>query len=212
MIGSLNKDVLLQDTPDHITLDEFNRLKAALNNRYENLQRKSLRNRFIMERDEMLLNLLWVTGARVTDVLNIKSGDVDTHNQIIHIYVKKRKNKRYPISIDSDVSLMIVNYLNRWNLSGYLIPNVNDPSKPLDRKSVDHKLKILCDYTGLRKIHAHEFRHGLAMYLLSQGVPMEVISWRLKHSSTKTTMGIYARITPDIERNLIKDHISSYLG
>jgi integrase/recombinase XerD len=160
----------------------------------------------------MLLNLLWVTGARVSDVVRIKSQDVDTHNQIIYIYVKKRKNNRYPISIDSDVSLMIMNYLSRWNLSGYLIPNVNDYSKPLDRKSVDHKLKVLCEYAGLRKIHAHEFRHGLAMYLLNQGVPMEVISWRLKHSSTKTTMGIYARITPDVERNLIKDRISSYLG
>ena len=54
----------------------------------------------------------------------------------------------------------------------------------------------------IRRIHLL-FRNGLATYLVSQGVPMEVISFRLNHSSTMTTAKYYARITPDIERDLI---------
>ncbi|WP_210409172.1 tyrosine-type recombinase/integrase [Methanococcoides vulcani] len=84
--------------------------------------------------------------------------------------------------------------------------------KVITRQYVNRMLEEYSEIAGIRKIHPHFFRHGLATYLLSQGVPMEVISFRLNHSSTMTTAKYCARITPDIERDFIKQHVGSLMG
>jgi integrase len=54
-------------------------------------------------------------------------------------------------------------------------------------------------------IHPHMLRHGLAIYLLSQNVPIPVIAARLGHSSMFVTQASYLVITPEIQRELLQD-------
>ena len=59
--------------------------------------------------------------------------------------------------------------------------------------------------TGLRDIHPHKFRHGLAIHLLQQGVPIPVISARLGHASVYVTMSMYMKVTPEIQAEMVKN-------
>ena len=48
------------------------------------------------------------------------------------------------------------------------------------------------------------FRHGLAIYLLENNVPIPIISARLGHSSVLTTMRYYLVITPEVQRQFMQ--------
>jgi len=54
------------------------------------------------------------------------------------------------------------------------------------------------------ELHPYMFRHGLAIYLLQNNVPVQIIARRLGHSSAATTLRYYLVITPDLERQALK--------
>jgi integrase/recombinase XerD len=211
LLSYQTRDLVLREQTDHLTIDEFHKLLEALETKYDNLQRKSIRNLQIKDRNNLLLKMLWVTAGRVSDVLHIRAEDIDFHNLTIKFYVNKR-DKWHTISIDSDIALLISNYIRTWKVEGALFGGFGGKKDTVSRQYVHMMLKELSDIAEIRPVHAHLFRHGLAMYLLSCGVPMEVISFRLHHSSTVTTAQYYARITPSIERDIIKQHVPSLMG
>lgn len=208
-------DLVLQEEVDHLTLEEFHKLLGAADKKFDSLQRSSVRNLFIRDRNKMLLIILWATAGRISDVLAMREDDIDYDKKTIKFYVKKRK-LWHTISIDSDVTLKLSNYVRTWHIKGLLFQNVNrkknEAQKPMARQTVDAILKDYAKIAGVRPIHAHLFRHGCAMYMLSKGVPMEIIAYRLKHSTTRTTAAFYARINPDIERALISNCVPDILG
>jgi integrase/recombinase XerD len=205
-------NLLLKEETDHLTLDEFRRLLTAVETKYNDLQRKSIRNLFIKERNKLLFEVMWLTGGRISDILSIRAEDIDFDTRTIKFYVQKRK-KWHRLSIDSDIALRISNYLRTYRVTGFIFKGFGkDKNKVISRQHVHTMLKELSDIAEIRPVHAHLFRHGLATFLLSRGVPMEVISYRLAHSSTRITADYYARITPDIERDLIKMHVPNLLG
>lgn len=61
----------------------------------------------------------------------------------------------------------------------------------------------------IRYIHPHLFRHDLATYMFSKGVPI-IIAYRLKYTSMRTTAAFYASVTPDIERQLIFTYVPDF--
>ncbi|MDI6709065.1 MAG: tyrosine-type recombinase/integrase [Candidatus Thermoplasmatota archaeon] len=70
-----------------------------------------------------------------------------------------------------------------------------------------HAWKIVKRYAalaGIQDVHPHKFRHGLAIYLLQQGVPIPVISARLGHSNVYITMQLYMKVTPEIQRHFLE--------
>ena len=116
------------------------------------------------------------------------------------------------ISLDSDTTLRVSNYIRTWKISGLLFQSVNGSKKVMVRQSVYYMLDDYAQIAGIRSIHPHLFRNGLATYLLSKGAPMEIIAYRLKHASTRTTAAFYAKVTPDIERQLISACVPDILG
>jgi integrase/recombinase XerD len=205
------RDLVLQEQTDYLTINEYHALLEAVEKKYNELKRKSIRNLQIKERNKFLLQMMWITGGRISDVLSIRTEDIDFHGLTIKFYVKKR-SVWHTLSIDSDIALLISNFVRTWKVEGPLFLGFGKDGGILTRQYVNQMLEEYCGLAGMRKIHPHLFRHGLATYLLSQGVPMEVISFRLNHSSTMTTAKYYARITPDIERDLIKQHGVSLMG
>jgi len=205
------RDLVLQEATDYLTINEYHSLLGAVETKYDELKRKSIRNLQIKERNKLLLQMMWITAGRISDVLSIRTEEIDFHGLTIKFYVKKR-SVWHTLSIDSDIALIISNYIRTWKVEGPLFTGFGKAESILTRQYVNQMLEEYSEIAGIRKIHPHLFRHGLATYLLSQGVPMEVISYRLKHKSTLTTAQFYARITPEIERNIIKQHVSSFMG
>jgi integrase/recombinase XerD len=56
---------------------------------------------------------------------------------------------------------------------------------------------------GIDRLHPHMFRHGLAIHLLQNGVPIPVIAARVGHASIKTTIETYLLITPELQRKFV---------
>lgn len=65
-------------------------------------------------------------------------------------------------------------------------------------------MKVLCAAIGLRHIHSHISRHGIAIHLQGQGVLAELIAYHLAHSSTAITLSTYARLHSNQEKRMLE--------
>lgn len=206
-------NMILQKPVDYLTYDEFNTLKRACQIQYER-SKQTENAQWIKDRDTLLMSLMWVTGGRITDCLTFSDEQINVKERTLTFVVKKRKVKKHffdkgapfvhTIYLDNETMFEIMEYTRMWNIKGLLFPARKESNKPLTRQAVNKKLNILTELVGIRHIHPHEFRHGIAMYLQGQGVPIEVISYRLAHSSTRITLETYARMSASQERNIIE--------
>ncbi|WP_406661347.1 hypothetical protein V7O66_02150 [Methanolobus sp. ZRKC3] len=58
---------MLQTQTDHLTINEYQVLLEAVEKKYNELKRKSTRNLQIKERNKLLLQMMWITGGRISD-------------------------------------------------------------------------------------------------------------------------------------------------
>jgi integrase/recombinase XerD len=210
-------DILLQEEHDHITLEEVLALKRSCDIVYERSS-KTENYHWIRDRDKLLFSLLWATGARVTDALNMKTTEISFTNNTIRFLVMKRKvhskdkKKRkvepprefwHTITLDNRTLHEIADYSNTWGVKGLLFPSNRHSAKPMTRQAVNLRLNEYCSVVGLRHIIPHLFRHGLAMRMQAANVPIEAISFRLAHSSTRVTLENYARLSASQEKALL---------
>ncbi len=124
----------------------------AVGRKYEGLKRKSIRNLQIKERNKLLLQMMWITDGRISDVLSIRTEDIDFHGLTIKFYVKKR-SVWHTLSIDSDIALLISNYIRTWKIEGPLFTGFGKDESILTRQYVNQMLKEYCELAGIRKIH-----------------------------------------------------------
>jgi len=90
-------------------------------------------------------------------------------------------------------------------MKGLLFPASLKGTKSLTRQAVAIKLVKYGAIAGLRHIHCHMMRHGIAMHLQSQGVPAEAITHHLAHSSTSVTISTYARMSASQEKAILEN-------
>ncbi len=205
-------DLLLKEQVDHIELHEVDSLKRACTIAFEK-SKQTENYTWIKDRDKLLIQMLWSTGARVTDVLNMSTENIKFQEKSIRFLVHKRRSTKvktggefwHTIPIDMETLGEIMDYIQTWSVKGYLFPATKNAIKPLTRQAVNKKLWAYCDLVSMRKVHPHMFRHGLAMYLVGQGMPVEHIAHHLAHSSTSITLKTYARIGLKEEQNTINN-------
>ena len=163
-------------------------------------------------RDVVLLSVLYDTGARVQELIDLTVGDVrlETPAQV-RILGKGRKVRIVPL-MDSTVNLLR-NYLHENNLS---LPEKfeyplfrNHQGNKLTRVGVSYILqkyvyKVQEAYPYFKqKISPHTLRHTKGMHLLQGGVSLDVIRDFLGHVDIKTTE-IYARANLEMKRAAIE--------
>src|SRR5665647_1448529 len=206
-------DLLLKEQVDHVTLNEVEALKRACDVAFEKTS-KTDNYEWIRDRDKLLISVMWASGARVSDVLGITADKISFKDRTITFLVHKRRSKKkntggaywHTITIDNETLHEIGDYSQKWNIRGLLFPASMRGTKPLTRQAVALKLVKYGGLAGLRHIHCHMLRHGIAMFLQSQGVPAEVIAYHLCHSSTAVTLSTYARMSVSQERSMLDSH------
>jgi integrase/recombinase XerD len=181
------------DLPQHITFEQFKRV-------YDNLTGF----------DQILWSLLWETGGRITSVLSIRWIDFDINAKELKLLIQKKKK---PTTIKIPLSNSMINDLRNYMI--YCKPDSYDflfktenykrmksKSGRLTRQGAYEKIQSWGKKYLNQEIHPHMLRHGLAIYLLSQGVPLPVISRRLGHSNVFITQKSYLVITLELDRQL----------
>jgi site-specific recombinase XerD len=144
------------------------------------------------QRDHLLLLLLYNTGARISELLALRVGDVDLAGRHLELVGKGRKQRCIPLWPSTQRLLRRWLKVNRWPPEASLLPNRF--GHPLSRAGVLFRLRKIVQRAAARfpalkqrRISPHTFRHSTAMALLEADVPLEVIALYLGHESPKTT-------------------------
>ncbi len=157
------------------------------------------RSTILGQRDLLLLELLYATGVRVGELVNIKVGDIDLTSRSILILGKG--NKERIVTYGEYCEEILKEYLNdgyvRLNLGReeYLFLNKN--GKQLTERGVRYILDQIIKKTSLNKnISPHMLRHSFATHLLNEGCDLLTVQKLLGHESIKATQ-IYTHVTTD---------------
>lgn len=149
-------------------------------------------------RDQLLLLLLYNTGARVSELAGLRARDVELGpNPSVRIQGKGRKQRSVPLW--RRTADMLRDRLARPDLGpdSPLVPNAR--GRPMTRYGVAQRLKRIADRAAAKnpalrreRITPHVIRHTTAMHLLQSGVDLSVIALWLGHESIRTTHGYLA--------------------
>ena len=153
----------------------------------------------IGQRDALLLEMLYATGVRVGELVNIKVKDIDLGRRSILILGKGNKERFVTYGEYCEEAL------NRYLQDGYLLLNkkqedylfLNQHGEQLTERGVRYILNQLIQKTGIHKnISPHMIRHSFATHLLNAGCDLLTVQKLLGHESIKATQ-IYTHVTTD---------------
>ena len=146
-------------------------------------------------RDKVMLELLYATGMRVSELIGLKVEDFDPQTGVLIIFGKGAKERLVPIHYAAQNFLN--QYINEWR--GTFNPQVkniflNRSGKGLTRQGVWKMIKKYTLEAGIkRSISPHTFRHSFATHLLDGGADLRTVQLLLGHSDISATE-IYTHI------------------
>lgn len=143
-------------------------------------------------RDLLLFTLLYNTGARISEALQLRAQDIN--DRVVHLHGKGRKERSVPLWPQTS------RRLHQWCKANQIGPSqlvfTNRLGSPLSQDGVAFRLTSAvnkaasgCPSLVGRRITSHTFRHSCAMALLQAGVALEVIALWLGHAKPITTHG-----------------------
>lgn len=168
------------------------------NNDYEKIIKKSLeRTDFIGRRNTLLLELLYSSGIRISEAINIKIKDINISDKSIRILGKGSKMRI--VYFGEYAKEYLEEYLKVRNSSlEYLFLNKNNTL--LTRRGAEYIISNLVKTSLLKKkVTPHTFRHSYATEMLNNGADIRSVQELLGHSSLSTT-GIYTHVTNEVVR------------
>lgn len=140
-------------------------------------------------RDKLIVTLLYSSGLRVSELINLTVDNVNFKGKQLSIV---GKNNSRVILLDESTKQLIQKYLEkRTQKSNYLV--VNKSGNPLTPRYVQLMIKKYGNESGIeKKITPHILRHSYATHLFEQGVNIKIIQQLLGHSNLSTTQ-IYSQ-------------------
>lgn len=177
--------------PKAISVDEVERLLDAAG--YEQTA--------LALRDRALLEMLYGTGARISEAVGLAVDDVDLSDRTVLLAGKGGKQRRVPVG--SFAAAAVEKYLVQARPAlaaagrGTSILFLNSRGGPLSRQSAWTVLRTAAERAGLATgISPHTLRHSFATHLMEGGADVRVVQELLGHSSVTTTQ-IYTLVTVD---------------
>lgn len=155
-------------------------------------------------RDIAVLELLFATGMRVSELCSLMPDSIDLRNGVIKIYGKGSKERIIQVG-NPDVISAVYTYYNAFSSTihemGWFF--VNRLGNQLSAQSVRNMIKMYVKLAGIdQHITPHMFRHSFATLLLEEDVDIRYIQQLLGHSSITTTQ-IYTHVTSKKQRDIL---------
>lgn len=172
--------------PDFFSEKEIDTLLTANEKRTDRLK----------NRDQALLMLMFASGLRASEVVNLTFNQVDFDNRIMKVSGKGNKDRLVPFTNSAKEAML--NYINglRKDLlkedTKYIF--LNSKGNKMTVRGLEYILDEIEAKTGLYgKIHPHMLRHSFATKMLNRGADLRTIQELLGHSSIETT-SIYTHV------------------
>lgn len=141
-------------------------------------------------RDQAIIALLYGSGLRRSELINLKGTDIDADRNTLRITGKGRKHRLVPISLDVVKMLQTLERMNeeKWQSSPGERIIMTDHGKPCYPKFVHNKVvAMLGSVTTAVKKSPHVLRHSMATHLMDHGAELNAVKAILGHSSLAAT-------------------------
>jgi len=159
-------------------------------------------------RNKTMIELMYATGVRVSELVSLKLNSLDTHMALIKVIGKGKRERQIPIG---DYALTtLITYLNQYRPK--LIKKPNEYVFPSQKKHITREYfyqiiqKMGRELNINKKITPHMLRHSFATHLLDAGADLRVIQELLGHANVTTTE-IYTHVSRErLKENYRKFH------
>ncbi|KXL52515.1 tyrosine recombinase XerD [Anaerotignum neopropionicum] len=155
-------------------------------------------------RDRAMLELLYATGIRVSELISLKVSDVNLTLEYIHCG-SERKNRIIPIG--SQAKTAVKKYIEKGRNDLILAEDeqmlfVNCNGRPMTRQGLWKIIKCYAKKAGINEdITPHMLRHSFAAHLIENGADLKSVQEMLGHSDISTTQ-IYIKLTNQKLKNV----------
>ena len=161
------------------------------------------------KRDKAMLELLYATGLRVSELVNLKISNVNMEAGYVRTVGKGSKERMVPMGAQAMDALKVYLAQGRPGFlkqrsSSYLF--LNSRGKPLTRQGFWKTIKRLGLAAGIRKeLSPHSLRHSFASHLLEHGADLRSVQIMLGHADISTTQ-IYTHVTRERLKQIHEKH------
>ena len=146
-----------------------------------------LRDHCQCPRDLAMIDLLYSTGIRVGELVNLNISDIDFEARECIVFGKGDKERK--VYFDAKAKLHLLNYLHkRDDDNPALFVTLDAPHERLKISGVEIRIRTLGRKLNMGKIHPHKFRRTMATRAIDKGMPIEQVQKLLGHSHIDTTM------------------------
>lgn len=162
----------------------------------------------IQMRDKAMLELLYATGVRVSELVNLQMHELGMLQGVIRVTGKGGKERLVPMG--ENATECLADYLKNARPELMRKPtNTVFPSKrglTMTRQTFWHRIKHYAKIAGINShLSPHTLRHAFATHLLNHGADLRVVQMLLGHSDLSTTQ-IYTHVATARLQTLVKEH------
>ena len=189
---SISSPKLNKKLPVYLTVDEIDKLlDIEINDAFD-------------ARNKSLLELLYSSGLRITELINLEFKNIDLNECVLRVMGKGSKERIVPIN---DIAIHYLKiYVKEYRYK--LVKNeqnnyvyLNNHGKKMTRQGVFKMIKKLTLIKGIKKdVSPHTLRHSIATHMLEGGADLRIIQEFLGHSDIGTTQ-IYTHLTNEKLKN-----------
>ncbi len=160
-------------------------------------------------RDRAMLELLYATGLRVSELINLKQSQINFNQGVLRIVGKGDRERLIPLGDESQRWLKDFIDGPRMEIllerqTDYLFPTRRGDR--MTRQAFWHIIKRYAEKSGIRKkLSPHSLRHAFATHLLNHGADLRVVQLLLGHSDLSTTQ-IYTHVARERLKDLHGEH------
>ena len=158
----------------------------------------------IENRDKAMIEMLYATGMRISELVNLKITDVDMKRCVVKVFGKGSKERLVPFGEKALDSLK--SYLNDRKQSSSKEIFLSNRGKKMSRIAFWQRVKVYLIRENLKNsISPHTLRHAFATHLLNRGADLRSVQLLLGHSDLSTTQ-IYTHIAKQRLSDVLKKH------
>lgn len=170
----------------------------------ENIEK--MRDECVNVRNLALIELLYSTGMRVGELVNLNKSDLKIEER--SCIVLGKGNKQREVYFDARTKIHLMQYLKvRKDENEALFVSQNKPHQRLSISGIELIVRKLGKNTNINRVYPHKFRRTLATMAIDKGMPIEQVQKLLGHVKIETTMN-YAMVN----QNNVKISHRKYIG
>ncbi len=166
----------------------------------------------IEQRDKSMLELLYATGLRVSELIKLELTDINLRQGVVKVLGKGGKERLVPMGDQASHYLQLylsnsrITLLDQQGVGSSSIVFLSRRGKLMTRQAFWYRVKVYADRINLKiSLSPHGLRHAFATHLLNHGADLRVVQILLGHSDLSTTQ-IYTHVAKQRLKSLHEKH------